>query len=113
MADGSGSCLQTPAEARQRKVSTESPCPALRRLTQAYFGHNTAASLNYAIHPELFLCSPHEHICWLLQYALLPELKKPALGGVCSVTPWEPLQNLRAVSLPVGHPALLVMYFEA
>lgn len=27
------------------------------RLTQAYFGHNTASSLNYAIHPELHLCN--------------------------------------------------------
>ena len=52
----------------------------LHRLTQTYFGHNTASSLNYAIHPELYLHNPYEHFFWLLQYALLLKLKKTTSG---------------------------------
>lgn len=115
-------CLQPPAEARQWKVSTVTlPYPIFftgwLKLIVATTQHQAwimLFTLNYiyVIIINIFSGSSSMHCC--------QSWRKPLLGGICSVTLWKLLENLRQVSLPIGHPSLVAMcglsfkcYFEA
>lgn len=119
----SGSCFQPPAEVTQCKLSRKSPCPtpsspqAEPELISATTQHRawiTLFTLNYisVIIMNIFSGSSSMHCC--------QRWRKPLLGEMCSVTPWKLRENLRVVSLTIGHPSLLIMwglsfkcYFEA